>query len=318
MRVPVQAVGANDGDPPVSRRAGPFAQSLILGQAFSFLGGLVYLTSMVKPDPPGFHEPGPPTWADESARVGHGWLGAVVEQWDAATTGWVSVGFIVLLCFLASRVTRSRTWAVVAGVSSLALAALWIVLAVDVGGGAFSDSGFAAAVIIVGTSPLVAAAGACLHVGLRRRPRAGPTGGAPIFPLGLARVLGRGYDVVLLSLPLGAQTILTDVVGGIGLAGSPTERWVSSLRWAGVFLTEAVCIGWLGQTPGKVLAGVRVEGVAGGRLPAPRAFLRTAFVFGGFFVLWIPHAVTTLIRRDSVGLHDLVSGARVRRASLSP
>ncbi|MEV5506961.1 RDD family protein [Streptomyces orinoci] len=88
---------------------------------------------------------------------------------------------------------------------------------------------------------------------------------------------------------------------GFGLfAGGNMQR---ASNWALlIFLVlSLLTVGTVGCTPGKRLLGLRVVGEAGGRLPFPRAALRSVLL-----ALAIPALVWD---RDSRGLHDRLARA---------
>ena len=68
-----------------------------------------------------------------------------------------------------------------------------------------------------------------------------------------------------------------------------------------------------GQTLGKLVVGVRVVDVAGGRLPFGAALLRWLALFVSSMPLGMGFIMAGL-RRDKRALHDLIAGSRVERA----
>jgi uncharacterized RDD family membrane protein YckC len=69
-----------------------------------------------------------------------------------------------------------------------------------------------------------------------------------------------------------------------------------------------------GQTLGKLVVGVRVVDVTGGRLPFGAALLRWFALFVSLMPLGVGFIMAGL-RRDKRALHDLIAGSRVERSA---
>ncbi|PJE94569.1 RDD family protein [Streptomyces carminius] len=118
--------------------------------------------------------------------------------------------------------------------------------------------------------------------------------GLPEEGPGSVAPLGRRVGAILVDWGLCLLIAYALITGGdLGTAGN----------WAlAVFtLLGVLTVGTVGFTPGKRLLGLRVIAVNGGRLPFPRAVVRTVLL-----ALAVPALVWD---RDTRGLHDRLSGA---------
>jgi uncharacterized RDD family membrane protein YckC len=127
------------------------------------------------------------------------------------------------------------------------------------------------------------------------------------------RVVAAAIDVVVLTLVEFSLGLAARRMWGPGTRDSNGLQFaifVFTLIFAGLYVTLLHAA--TGQTIGKLLAGVRVVLVDGGRLPIGTALLR--FFAYAFSCLPLGFGfVMAGLRRDRRALHDLVAGTRVER-----
>jgi len=116
----------------------------------------------------------------------------------------------------------------------------------------------------------------------------------------------------------------TRLLKGVWLMSAGDHRWSS-----GLFVTDPVCLGFLlvmllyfvvlegfaGATPGKLLVGLRVERVEGGKPGLGKAFLRNILrVVDGLPALGILGIILIITSPERARFGDRVAGTRVIRA----
>ena len=123
-------------------------------------------------------------------------------------------------------------------------------------------------------------------------------------------------SVELTSLTATAQALLDDPVQGAA-AHAQIARLSAAVLHSGLVVAAVTALYFVAfeasawqATPGKRLLGLRVETLAGGRLPLSRALLRHASGAASWLTLNIGHLLVAL-RSDRRALHDLMAGTRV-------
>jgi uncharacterized RDD family membrane protein YckC len=144
----------------------------------------------------------------------------------------------------------------------------------------------------------------------------------PRFAGAAPRILAIVIDLVILSAVFFPVTRL---LKGEWLMSSAQHRWS-----AGLFVTDPLCLvfvavmflyfvileWWAGGTPGKLLLGLRVVGINGGRAGFAAALIRNLLrVIDGLPVLGIAGILLITSSDQRARLGDRVAGSRVIRGA---
>lgn len=133
-------------------------------------------------------------------------------------------------------------------------------------------------------------------------------------PRPLKRLSAFLWDVTILYGAWQAFLLPSLVLLALAFGGEESEGiWpLLQVLWALSFVAYFALFTWRdGATPGKRLAGLRVEGAEGGRAGLAQLALREAVKLLSLGLLGLPF-LALLLRRDRRGLHDLAAGTRVR------
>ena len=117
--------------------------------------------------------------------------------------------------------------------------------------------------------------------------------------------------LVPIGLSAGFMAALSDpgalvgVVAGLGAAFSAVTLLVPMLY-------EVVFIGWRGQTPGKMVLGLRVIRMDGGDVDYVKSFIRWIGKIPSGLLLGIGY-IMAAFTENKRALHDMIAGTRVVR-----
>lgn len=142
----------------------------------------------------------------------------------------------------------------------------------------------------------------------------------PYASLG-SRVLGSLPDLVAgLAIFLAAGGVVASIVGqagpGFDLQGGPALAAIT-ITMLGWFAYQVGLEGWLGATPGKILAGIRVRRPGHSRVGLRAALIRNLLRLVDGIGFYLVGAVSVLLSKRNQRLGDLAAGTVVVKAPFS-
>ncbi len=125
-------------------------------------------------------------------------------------------------------------------------------------------------------------------------------------------------DYTLLLLPVALTSVFARFIGDGGAIGRTAGEAANLLGYtlaASLFVINFLLLPAIsGRTPGKWVAGLRIERTDGGELSLMRAALRHVLGYGATLLTFGAGYLLAAVRADERALHDLIAATVVVRA----
>jgi uncharacterized RDD family membrane protein YckC len=124
-----------------------------------------------------------------------------------------------------------------------------------------------------------------------------------------------GIIMVVIAVPF---VLLTGILGAVGDPAAMTSKILGlGLAMNAIvilvsMLYEVIFVGWRGQTPGKMLLGLKIIRMDGGEVDYIKAFIRWIGKMVSGFILGIGY-IMAAFTENKRALHDYIAGTRVIR-----